>query len=93
MLLVITDEHVGEMKPAQLAVSTLLPEYNRTLIRYTSENIAKEIEDIRRTDSNYTSLILGVDIAGFDLLFRREVYSSLLYFLISIFKNNYILYH
>ena len=67
MLLVITDEHVGEMKPAQLAVSTLLPEYNRTLIRYTSENIAKEIEDIRRTDSNYTSLILGVDIAGFDL--------------------------
>lgn len=67
MLLVITDKHVGEMKPAQLAVSTLLPEYNRTLIRYTSENIAKEIEDIRRTDSNYTSLLQGVDIAGFDL--------------------------
>lgn len=58
---------LGEMKPAQLAVSTLLPEYNRTLIRYTSENIAKEIEDIRRTDSNYTSLLQGVDIAGFDL--------------------------
>lgn len=55
------------MRPAQLAVSTLLPEYNRTLIRYTSENIAKEIEDIRRTDSNYTSLLQGVDIAGFDL--------------------------
>ena len=36
------------MKPAQLAVSTLLPEYNRTLIWYTSENIAKEIEDINR---------------------------------------------
>ena len=55
------------MKPAQLAVSTLLPEYNRTLIIYTSENIAKEIEDIRITDSNYTALLQGVDIAGFDL--------------------------
>lgn len=58
---------LGEMKPAQLAVSTLLPDYNRTLIRYTSENIIKEIEDIRRTDSNYTSLLQGLDIAGFDL--------------------------
>lgn len=58
---------LGEMKARELAVSTLDPAYDRTLIRYTSEDMEKEIAEIRRVDSNMKDLLDDVDVAGFDI--------------------------
>ena len=58
---------LGEMLASELAISTLHPDFNRTLIRYTTNDIEKEIQQIRETDSNMKSLLENVDIAGFDL--------------------------
>lgn len=58
---------LGEMKARELAVSTLDPNYGRTLIRYTSENIEREVAEIRRIDSNMKDLLEDVDIAGFEI--------------------------
>jgi len=55
------------MLASELAISTLHPDFNRTLIRYTTNDIEKEIQQIRETDSNMKSLLENVDIAGFDL--------------------------
>lgn len=48
---------LGEMDPPELGVSTLHPEFNRTLIRYTSNDIIKEIEEIRKIDSDKSELL------------------------------------
>lgn len=58
---------LGEMNPSELAISTLHPDYNRTLIRYTTKDIEREIDQIRKVDSDFSSLLQGIDIAGFDL--------------------------
>ena len=59
---------LGEMEPEQLAESTLRPGSNRTLIRYTVENIKKEIEQIRYIDSNRSSLLKDVKVTKEDVL-------------------------
>lgn len=58
---------LGEMNPNELAVSTLHPDYNRTLIRYTTSDIERDIEEMRKVDANFNALLQGVDIAGFDI--------------------------
>ena len=58
---------LGEMDPPELGISALHPEFNRTLIRYTTNDIIKEIEEIRRIDSDKSELLKDTDIAGFDL--------------------------
>ena len=59
---------LGEMEPEQLAESTLRPGMNRTLIRYTVENIKKEIEQIRYIDSNRSTLLKDVKVTKEDVL-------------------------
>ncbi|MBP5596613.1 MAG: ATP-binding protein [Pseudobutyrivibrio sp.] len=59
---------LGEMDPDQLAESTLRPGMNRTLIRYTVENIKKEIEQIRYIDSNRSTLLKDVKVTKEDVL-------------------------
>jgi DNA gyrase subunit B len=64
---VVRYKGLGEMNPIQLMESTLHPDYNRTLLRYTADNIKKEIEEIREVEFNKGLLLKGVNIAGFDL--------------------------
>ena len=52
---------LGEMNPSELAISTVHPDYNRTLIRYTTEDIEREINEIRRIDSNMKELLEDID--------------------------------
>lgn len=52
---------LGEMNPSELAISTVHPDYNRTLIRYTTEDIEREIQEIRRIDSNMKELLEDID--------------------------------
>ena len=52
---------LGEMNPKELAISTVHPDYNRTLIRYTTDDIEREIQEIRRIDSNMKELLEGID--------------------------------
>ena len=59
---------LGEMQPEQLAESTLYPGSNRTLIRYTVENIKKEIEQIRYIDSNRNTLLKDVVVTKEDVM-------------------------
>ena len=49
------------MNPSELAISTVHPDYNRTLIRYTTEDIEREINEIRRIDSNMKELLEDID--------------------------------
>lgn len=58
---------LGEMDPPELGVSALHPEFNRTLIRYTTTDIVKEIEEIRRIDSDKSELLKDTEPSGFDL--------------------------
>ena len=58
---------LGEMNAAQLGRAALDPAYDRHLIRYTSDDMKRDIEEIRRMDSNKKDLLEGVDIAGYDL--------------------------
>ena len=59
---------LGEMDPDQLSESTLYPGSNRTLIRYTVENIKKEIEQIRFIDGNRSELLKDVKVTKEDVL-------------------------
>lgn len=59
---------LGEMNPNQLAVSTLHPDSDRTLIRYTVEDAKAEIEKIRYFDKNKFDLIKDKTISKIDLL-------------------------
>lgn len=51
---------LGEMNEEQLQETSLHPDMNRTLIRYTSEDIMKEIEQIRFIESNKNKLLSGL---------------------------------
>lgn len=53
---------LGEQSPAQLGVSALRPDGDRTLIRYTIEGAKEEIESIRRIDSSMASLLREIKI-------------------------------
>ena len=52
---------LGEMNVDQLWDSTLSPQ-NRTLIRYTVESVEREIEEIRRIDSDKSALLKGLNL-------------------------------
>ena len=54
------------MNPNELAISTIRPDLNRTLIRYTTEDIEREINEIRRIDSNMKELLEDID-TNYDL--------------------------
>jgi DNA gyrase subunit B len=58
---------LGEMNPFELKESTLHPSFDRTLIRYTSDDIEKEINRIREIESDKGILLKNVDIAGYEL--------------------------
>lgn len=47
---------LGEMNPEQLAASTLLPDSDRLLVRYTSEDIKEEIQIIREYETDKSKL-------------------------------------
>ena len=48
---------LGEMDPSMLASSTLNPNGDRTLVRYTVEDIEKELEEMRYINSNKDLLL------------------------------------
>lgn len=58
---------LGEQNPAQLGVSALRPDGDRTLIRYTMESAKDEIETLRRIDSTMASLLRDVKITKADI--------------------------
>jgi len=57
---------LGEMSPQQLRESTLHPDYNRTLLRYTVNDIKREIEEIREIECNKNLLFKDIDIAAYE---------------------------
>ena len=59
---------LGEMDPNQLKLSTLHPDSDRTLIRYTVEDAKAEIEKIKYFDKNKYELIKDKTISKMDLL-------------------------
>lgn len=58
---------LGEQNDDQLAISTLRPDGDRTLIRYTIEDAKREIEAIRYYDSNKYDLVKGAQVTRFDI--------------------------
>lgn len=58
---------LGEMNSVELMVSTINPKYNRTLLKYTTEDMEREINEIRRIDSNFKELLDDVDVANFEI--------------------------
>ena len=58
---------LGEQNPEQLAMSTLHPDYDRTLIRYTIEDIKQEIESIRYLESNKAHLLQNAKVTRQDI--------------------------
>lgn len=51
---------LGEMEKEELRESTIHPAYNRTLIRYTVEDIKKEIAEIRKIESDFSVLLRDI---------------------------------
>lgn len=51
---------LGEMEAQQLMESTIHPKYDRTLIRYTVEDIKKEIAEIRKIESDFSVLLRDI---------------------------------
>ena len=59
---------LGEMDKDQLYESTMNPE-TRTLIQYTVNDIKREVEEIKRIESNMSELLVGLDnLSRFDVL-------------------------
>ena len=56
---------LGSLNALEIGVSTLDPN-NRTLLRYTCEDINKEIEEMRRVNDNKFSLIKDIDISQYE---------------------------
>lgn len=65
---VVRYKGLGEMNSLQLADSTLHPDSNRTLIRYTLEDAIKEIDAIRYLESNKFDLIKDVKASRIDII-------------------------
>lgn len=59
------DKGLGSMKAIELRESTLLKE-NRKLLKYTVVDIEKEIQEIRKINDDYFSLLKDIDISEFD---------------------------
>lgn len=59
---------LGEMNGAQLGESTLHPDSNRTLMRYTVENVKDEIEAIRAIESDKSVLLKDIKVSKADIV-------------------------
>lgn len=59
---------LGEMNDDQLAQSTLHPDMDRTLIRYTMEDAKREIEAIRAINNDKAKLAKSVKVSRMDIL-------------------------
>lgn len=59
---------LGEMNGDQLAQSTLHPDMDRTLIRYTMEDAKKEIEAVRAINNDKVKLAKSVKVNRIDVL-------------------------
>ena len=58
---------LGEMSIKELKYSTLHPDGDRTLLRLTTNNIKKQIQEIKAVQSDISSLLKKADIAGFNI--------------------------
>ena len=56
---------LGALSPFELAKSTLDPN-NRKLLRYTTDNITEEIEEMRKLNDDKYALIKDLDISKFE---------------------------
>ena len=56
---------LGEMNPRELGISTLDPAH-RKLLRYTTNDINKEIELMRKVNDDKFSLLKGIDISQYE---------------------------
>ena len=54
---------LGEMNPKMLGVSTLRPDGERLLVRYTFEDINREIIEMRKLNDNKDLLLKGIGTA------------------------------
>lgn len=51
---------LGEMNAEQLKMSTLHPDYDRVLLRYTVEDIKREMNEIRQIESDFSILLRDI---------------------------------
>ena len=56
---------LGTLNDVEIGISTLSPE-NRKMLRYTAQDINKEIEEMRKVNDKKFTLIEGVDISTFE---------------------------
>ena len=56
---------LGSLNDLEIGESTLSPE-NRKLLRYTTQDISNEIEEIRRVNDDKFKLIENVDISQYE---------------------------
>ena len=56
---------LGEMNAIQLMQSTLHPDYNRTLMQVTVEDIDSEIQAIREINSNMKLLVKEIEFSAY----------------------------
>lgn len=56
---------LGAMNSLEIGISTLSPE-NRKLLRYTTEDISKEIEEMRKINDDKFTLIKDIDISQYE---------------------------
>lgn len=57
---------LGEMPSADLKVSTIHPDYDRSLLRLTTEDIKRDIAEIRNIQSDLSALLKDVDMSQFE---------------------------
>jgi hypothetical protein len=56
---------LGSLNDIEIGVSTLNPQ-NRKLLRYTTEDITREIEEMRKVNDDKFTLIKDVDISQYE---------------------------
>ena len=56
---------LGGMNAKEIGISTLSPD-NRILLRYTTEDIDKEIEEMRKVNDDKYTLIKDIDISTYE---------------------------
>lgn len=59
---------LGEMNEEQLAISTIHPDYDRTLIQYTVKDIKEEIATMERIQSNKSQLIENLQVSRQEII-------------------------
>ena len=65
MPLATVDKHVGEMDGKQLFESTIDPNGQRILMRYSVDDVKTEIDRLRKIESNNNILFKDIDISKF----------------------------